>query len=63
MPFFKLLQILLVLGVAMFAARMWWRARFTSRANLWGGGAVALTVVCGVLLFTPLKWLAGLVFV
>ena len=54
---------MLVLGVVAFAARMWFRARFTSRSNLWGGSALVLTVVCFVLLFTPLKWLAVLVLV
>ncbi len=54
---------MLILGGVAWAARMWFRARFTSRSNLWGGGAVALTVVCVLLLFTPLKWLAVLAFV
>lgn len=63
MPLFKLLLIMLVLGVVAFAARMWFRLRFTTRSNLWSGSAVALTIVCALLLFTPLKWLAALAFV
>jgi hypothetical protein len=63
MPAFKLLLFVLVVGVIMLVARGWFGARFTSRSNLWGGSAMVLAVVCFVLLFTPLKWLAVLAFV
>jgi uncharacterized membrane protein HdeD (DUF308 family) len=63
MPLFKLLLIMLILGVVAFAARMWFRLQFTTRANLWGGSGMVLTVVGVLLLFTPLKGLAVLALV
>ncbi len=47
----------------MLAARGWFGARFTKRSNLWGSSTLVVAVVCVLLLFTPFKWLAGLLFV
>lgn len=63
MPLFKLLLFVLMVGVVMLAARGWFGARFTKRSNLWGGSALVAVGVCVLLLFTPLKWLAALLFV
>jgi NhaP-type Na+/H+ or K+/H+ antiporter len=63
MYLFKLLVSVLIIGVIMGLARGWFGTRFTTRSNVWGGGAMVLTIVCFLLLFTPLKWLAALAFV